>query len=397
MSASAAVIAFSPDSHPAAAPASAGWSNYCPTRLSFVDDLAGGLGAAFKRLGLSRARVCLVSGRAAARQFGYFGALSAALPPDCSLALVERVPSDPPIAEAAALAARLVDERIDAVIALGGGSAIDFAKASLALMEWPGDPETLLRAGGSMVPPRRLPLIALPTTAGTGSETTPYAVLTNRAGRRVFSISERYFPEEGVIVGSFLRSVPPRVIAEVGFDAFTHALEVLWAKRATPVSEGLALHALALLHQHLEPYYHDRGGEAAVRVAEAATIAGLAFGASYTVVCHALSFPIAEHTGLSHGRSCALTIAEVAEFYASVRSPALDRLAAIWGVGGPDQFSSYIRALKLALGQRDRLHDHGIDRAAVPMIARHGNMSMMANSVLPVTTDDAERILFRAL
>jgi alcohol dehydrogenase len=175
----------------------------------------------------------------------------------------------------------------DGVVALGGGSVLDCAKAA---------------ANG-------LPVIALPTTAGTGSEVTNIAVLSNGDAKTPEAKAE-YLPKVAIVDPELTLSCPPRVTADSGMDALSHALEALWSSGHRPPCDSLARRAIELILENLETAVRD-GADLPARsaLAEGSLLAGMAFSQTRTAGVHACSFPLTARYGLSHGAACAFTLA----------------------------------------------------------------------------------------
>lgn len=361
------------------------WSHWSPTHVEITDNLADTVRSVMQRECPGAGKVLLVAGTGSARRHGYFNCVATAIGDCAAVTPFDGVVPDPS-PEAAFGCARLIREQeIDAVVALGGGSVIDFCKVAASFRDFSGNVENVLADRNDLIPKRKIPLIAIPTTAGTGSEVTPYAVLTGRERRKLFSISDNYYPTVGIIAPELYLSVPKHVIREVGMDAFTHALESLWSKRATPMTDALAMQALLLFHDNLVPYYHNPADRVLARqVAIGAMLAGQAFAGAYTSICHALSFPLATKLGLSHGKCCSLTAVECAKFNAEISRPEIDRLAKQIGLASSEQLAGYIATLRHNLDDSDTLTCLGIDANAFRVILAAANSSMIANNIRPL-------------
>ncbi len=373
-------------------------SYWNPTDVIITQDLIPSLVAVLEKFCPQAKTVLLVTGRNAVRKFGYFDLVYRNLLSAFNVVLFEGVVPDPSHKTAEECARLIEDKKADAVIAMGGGSVIDLCKVATSFVGTRADIEPFLAEQNHLIPKRKLPLIAIPTTAGTGSEVTPYAVLTGQNGRKLFAISPHFFPTVGIVCYQFHQTVPQRIIREVGMDGFTHALEALWARRASPVTDALALQALIRFHHYLVPYYKNpTDNHLAEEVAIAAMLAGQAFSNAYTVICHALSFPLATHLNLSHGKCCALTIVATAEFNADITTPALEQLAREIGLNSPKELPNYIRWLREGLEDDITLSSVGFKPVDIPLIVQRANPSMLANNVKPVTLSDLDLLLYHSL
>ncbi len=197
---------------------------------------------------------------------------------------------------------------VDVVVALGGGSAIDAAKgiAVAAGHDRPiwsfADP-----AGRAGLGERMLPVIAVPTTAGTGSEVTQYIVVTHKASRRKPGIaSSRTYPAAAIVDPELTVGLPPSVTAVSGVDAMTHAIEAYANRNANPITDGFCREALRMVGAHLREAVRDGSSRPArTAMALAATLAGSAIAICRTTACHALAHAAGGIAGLTHGEALA--------------------------------------------------------------------------------------------
>jgi len=206
--------------------------------------------------------------------------------------------------------------RADAIVGLGGGSPLDTAKAA-ALLAVRGGRMRDYRAPAVTAGPA-LPIVAVPTTAGSGSEATQFTIITDDAGadaEKMLCPGPAFLPAVAVVDPELTASMPPRLTADTGIDALTHAVEAYVSRRATPLSDGFALRAIGLVGGSLERAYRD-GSDAAARsdMMLASLLAGIAFSNSSVALVHGMSRPIGAHFGIAHGLSNALLFAEVTRF-----------------------------------------------------------------------------------
>ena len=204
-----------------------------------------------------------------------------------------KVTPDPDL-QLAAEGAKLAKEfRPDTILALGGGSAMDCAKAMAYFSQLP------------------LQLIAVPTTSGSGSEVTNFAILTHQGIKHPL-VDEQLRPDVAILDSDLLSSLPPALIADGGFDLIAHALEAWVATDASPISDALAIQALATAFSQLP---HSFAGQQAARLPmhTAATIAGMAFSAAGLGLCHAISHALGGEFHKPHGRLNAILLPAVVE------------------------------------------------------------------------------------
>ena len=198
------------------------------------------------------------------------------------------------------------------VIAVGGGSAIDTAKALIVGTESGRFDEllALLSTGKTFVPVRSKVLIAAPTTAGTGSEVTPWATIWDSASHKKYSLHlECTWPKVAIIDPQLMLTVPAGVTVSTGLDALSHALESIWNINANPVSDTLAVSAIEDILECLPQLRRDLSNhELRSRMALAALKAGLAFSNTKTALAHSISYEMTLRYGLAHGIACSFTL-----------------------------------------------------------------------------------------
>ena len=205
--------------------------------------------------------------------------------------IFHRVTPDPTVTLAAEGTARLKAFAPDWVVALGGGSAIDCAKAMVYFSEQP------------------IPLAAIPTTSGSGSEVTDFSVLTHNGVKHPL-VDERICPQVAILDGDLLEKLPPSLIADTGFDVLSHALEAFVATGATTFSDALSADAFAAALTLLPESYN---GNLSARqpLHEAATMAGLAFNQAGLGLCHAMAHALGGTFHIPHGRLNSILLPQV--------------------------------------------------------------------------------------
>ena len=304
------------------------------------------------------------------------------------------VQPDPTLANATEGAEQMRSFKPDTIIALGGGSAMDAAKIMWVLYEHP-EADFMDMAMRFIDIRKRIYtfpkmgekayFIAIPTSAGTGSEVTPFAVITDEKTGVKYPLADyELLPNMAIIDTDFHMSAPKGLTAASGIDAVTHAVEAYVAMLATDYTDGLALQALKNIFRYL-PRAYENGQtdvEAREKMATAATIAGMAFANAFLGVCHSMAHKLGAFHHLPHGVANALMIEEVIRFNAS-EAPAkmgtfsqydhphtLARYAEIadaLGLGGKtneEKLESLIKAindLKARVGIKATIKDYGID------------------------------------
>lgn len=239
------------------------------------------------------------------------------------------VAPDPTLASAKEGAAAMTAFRPDCIIALGGGSAMDAAKIMWVLYEHP-EVDFMDLAMRFMDIRKRIYafpkmgvkayFIAVPTSAGTGSEVTPFAVITDETSGVKYPLADyELMPNMAIVDADMMLNAPKGLTAASGIDAVTHALEAYASMLATDYTDGLALRSLKMVFQYLPIAYEKGAGDPAARekMANAATMAGMAFANAFLGVCHSMAHKLGAFHHLPHGVANALMINEVIRFNAS--------------------------------------------------------------------------------
>lgn len=316
----------------------------------------------------------------------------------------DKVEADP--AESIVLAAteQAVAERIDGVIGLGGGSSMDVAKLVALLAKGEERLEDIY--GVDMVKGERLPLIQIPTTAGTGSEVTTASVITVGEGLKKGVLSERLVPDLALLDVELTLGLPPMVTATTGVDAMVHAIEAYTTLNANrnPLSELFARNALLLLGANIEQAVQD-GRNRAVRnnMLLGSMLAGLAFANSSVAAVHALAYPLGGIYHLSHGLTNALVLPHVMRFNQSQCAEQYSALAplmfpALSDIDDPYErstaFINALDALNKTLGMQVRLRDYDIPESAILHLASEAmkQTRLLVNNPREVTEADAVAI-----
>lgn len=277
----------------------------------------------------------------------------------------------------------------DSLIAIGGGSAIDCAKGIGARIAHPRKP--LRRMKGILRVWKRLPtLIAIPTTAGTGSEVTLAAVITDSDRRDKYAImSFPLIPHYAVLDAAMTVSLPPQLTATTGMDALTHAVEAYIGRSTTKETRRLALDAVQLVFASIEKAYADgQDIQARESMLHAAYKAGAAFSKSYVGYIHALAHSLGGQYGTPHGLANAVIMPYVLDAYGASAHRKLHELGIAAGVCtaadsravGAEKFIRAIRRLNAGMGIPEKLT--GICQEDIPALAKHAERE--ANPLYPV-------------
>jgi phosphonate metabolism-associated iron-containing alcohol dehydrogenase len=266
-------------------------------------------------------------------------------------------------------------EPFDVVVGVGGGSVLDAAKA-VALFAIDRAPElagfaaarTLMRGEA---PPERfgaVPIVAVPTTAGTGSEVTPWATVWDRDKEEKHSLQHpALFPKIAVCDPALTVTLPTRTTVSSAFDALSHALEALWSKFANPISSALATAAAKSIVDNMPRAVREPSNvDAREALMLAAVEAGLAFASTKTGAAHALSYAVTLRRGISHGLACALWLAPILDTLGEQGDALVPALSGVLGARPGDG----IRELFAAVGTSASPLEHGVERDDYPALER---------------------------
>ena len=265
------------------------------------------------------------------------------------------VTPDPTLACARAGAERMRLFEPDVIIALGGGSPMDAAKIMWVLYEHPEVDFADLamrfmdirkRVFGFPKMGEKAIFVAIPTTAGTGSEVTPFAVITDEKTGEKYPLADyQLMPTVAICDVDLMLDIPPKLTAYAGFDALSHAMEAVVSLLASDYTNGLAYEAITLLMEYLPRAYKKGRGDLLARekVANAATMSGLAFANAFLGVCHSMAHKLGARWHLPHGMANSLLLVEVMRFNAE---PSPEKMGTFPQYPYPDSLARYAKVAK---------------------------------------------------
>lgn len=316
---------------------------YMPTRLVSGRGCLVERGALLRELGT---KALVVTGARSARASGALDdALRALRANGQAHALFDRVASNPSVESVLEGAAFARAEGCDFVVAIGGGSPMDAGKAMALLAARQGElgAEGLFAASYSAC----LPVAAVPTTAGTGSEVTPYAVLTDNAAEAKTNLANPLlFPRLAFLDGAYMRELGREVTVNTAVDALSHAVEGMLTVRANPVTDALAIHSLSMIARCLgglcaDTLTHDERDTLLM----ASALAGMAIANSGTTAVHALGYPFTYYKGVDHGRANGIILAAFVAFVDANHPGAAKRILAALELESIDAFGALLEEL----------------------------------------------------
>jgi alcohol dehydrogenase class IV len=318
-----------------------------------------------------------------------------------AVSMFAEVQADPPESVILAAVEAATACNADCVVGLGGGSSLDAAKLA-ALLARSG--ETLSQVYGiNQAKGPRLPLILVPTTAGTGSEVTSVSVVTTGAGEKNVVYSPLLFPDLAVLDAELTLGLPPHVTAATGIDAMVHAIEAFTSKHLkNPLSDCLAREALRLLCGSLfQACQNGSNLQARENMLLGACLAGMAFANAPVAAVHALAYPLGARFHVPHGLSNALVLGPVMRFNLEAVAPLYAQLADIVvpGFKGSDTdragaLADYLGGLAGELGLPTRLRDLGIVESDIePLVVDALRQTrLLGNNPRPVGEADVRAI-----
>lgn len=279
---------------------------------------------------------------------------------------------DPPVELIASALDFLLKAEADIIVALGGGSSIDAAKSTVLIAR---------KQTG-----KALPLIAVPTTSGTGSEVTSFAVITDKqAGVKYPLVSDSLLPEKAILSAELVVSVPPQITADTGFDVLTHALEAYISTQANDFSDAMAEKALELAFEYLPKAYKNGSDEIArEKMHTASCLAGMAFNSVSLGVNHGIAHSLGAHFHIPHGRANGMLLPYVMWYNAGLDKTVDERTAArlakiarLIGLPafnaktGAQNLVNKLKQLQRELGLPLTLQAAGVDKTSYEAVKEH--------------------------
>ena len=373
------------------------------TKVVFGVGKRSEIGEEAKQLGR---KAFLVTGRKAMKKLGVTENIVKKLNPSGVDAVVydkvEANPSQETVQEGAELAKK---ENCDLVIALGGGSAMDAAKGIATVAVFGGKVWNYI--GEDKIPGLTLPLIAIPTTAGTGSEVTPYSVLSDKEKKlKEAIVSPHIFPRVAIVDPELMTSAPPFVVASTGMDTLSHAIEAYISNFAQPISDMWALNSIRLCAKNLRvAALNPKNLEAQCGMSLASTLAGVAIANADTVAVHVLGEAVGAYHNIAHGAAIGILLPYVMEYNLCSNLSKFAKIAKAMGesvdsLSERDAASKAVDAIRQLITDiplPTRLKEFGVTEESIPHMAKYAmRPGMMAANSRVVTEDDVVKLFERA-
>jgi len=317
-------------------------------------------------------------------------------------AIFDGVEPDPRIEVVEKSAEKAKKEGMDLIIGFGGGSSLDIAKVTSVMVANPGKIDSFF--GIDLVPNPGVPVILIPTTAGTGSEVTPIAILSDTKEKlKKGIVSPTLFPEVALVDPKLTVGLPPSVTAFTGMDALTHAIEACYSVNATGLSDLLAIRAMELISKNLRmAYAYGENLSARSNMMEGSLLAGIAFANAGVGAVHAFAYPLGGEFHLAHGLTNTLMLPYVMRYnilgcpykFAQMAKAFGEKVEGLSELDAAETAVKFVERLSDDLRVPRRLKDVGIPEKAIPGLAEAAMKvtRLLANNPRKISLEDANAI-----
>jgi len=317
-------------------------------------------------------------------------------------ALFDGVEPDPRIEVVEKSVEKAKKEGIDLIIGLGGGSSLDIAKVTSIMITNTGKIDGFF--GIDLVPNPGIPVILVPTTAGTGSEVTPIAILSDTKEKlKKGIVSPTLFPEVAIVDPKLTIGLPPSVTAFTGMDALTHAIEAYASINATDLTDLFALRAMDLCSKNLRmAYAHGENLAARSNMMEGSLLAGIAFANAGVGAVHAFAYPLGGEFHLAHGLTNTLMLPYIMRYnilgcphkFAQMAKAFGEKVEGLSELDGAETAVKFVERLSDDIRVPRRLRDVGVPENAIPRLAEAAMKvtRLLANNPRKIALEDAVAI-----
>jgi len=289
----------------------------------------------------------------------------------------------------------LKQKRINLVIGIGGGSVLDYAKAISVLVNNDGLVEDYFYKKRKLER-EGIPTIAIPTSAGTSSEITPYAVMTDLRKKIKITLTDRFiYPKLAIIDPLLTLTMPPELIANSGIDALCHAIEAYWNINHAPLSDLFALKAIELISINLPKAYKQRSKLTfRENMCLGSVYAGMAFSNTGTTACHSISYPLTTIFDVPHGNACVLTLGELLQYNSKGNRDKILDICEAMGARNVVEGIKKVKYLMKSVKLKTRLKNCGIKRRDIKVIVEKAfTPERMRNNPRRLTKQTLTKIL----
>jgi len=352
-----------------------GFGYNCPTGVVAGHGALASISKAVVDLGCRRALILTDPG---VKKAGLAELVKNALA-DFYVGMYDNIPSDPDLETVDAATAVASELKADCIVSVGGGSVMDTAKGACVTLKSGGKANDHLNFLVLTEP--QTPHIAVPTTAGTGSEVTNVAVLTSKsAGRKLFIVDRRIMPDVAILDPRFTMSLPKEMTVSTAMDAMTHAIEAMTSTMSNPICDGMALQAIRFINENLPLVVADGTNEKArLNMQIAATMAGWAFTIAQVGLAHGMAHTLGALHHVPHGVACGIVLPKVMRYNVDHSADKLANVAQALGVNtsGMTQHDAAlaaadaVEALMKKVGHPMQLREVGVPEENLPICAFH--------------------------
>ena len=364
------------------------WTSSSPVRLLV------GAGRVNELPTIVAGRTLIVSTRGATQR-GLSARVADGIGPD--VLIHDNVRSNPTISDIDHAIDLYRDDQFDWIVGLGGGSVIDVAKVlSVALADRSRQLGSWFPTSSAWSDVRPIPMVAVPTTAGTGSEVTPFATVWDAVTKRKHSVgTPRMFATAAVVDPELTASLPWGVTLSTGLDAYSQCFEAILNRNRTPLTSAIAEHGLALIPDALRTLRQDPESlPARSAMSLAALCSGLAISVTRTGLAHSMSYPITAHLGVPHGLACGICLPAVLRFNAEHDDGSMAALAKRFNLIGPTAVVDSVMDLFDDLGVREAARSLIDDGSPLkPLAAEMLTTERAGNNPRPAGADDISRLI----
>ena len=263
--------------------------------------------------------------------------------------------------------------KVNVVVGLGGGSALDVSKAVASLIN---EDFTIYEFLDQSLHfgKRDTELILIPTTAGTGSEVTNVGVFNHElTGKKSPIVEENFWADIAIVDSTLTYTTPAHITASTGMDAFCHAIEAYWNKNSNPICDAISMNALEMIINNIEMAYkspEDKNSRSNMMLAS--LMAGISFSQTRTTGIHALSFPITTDFNVDHGTSCAINLPAFIRLFIKNRNRKMEKLSNYLGFSNVENFANKIEEIMTSIKLPTKLSQIGITTDDIDSIAKRG-------------------------
>ena len=366
------------------------WRN--PTRIVFGPDTLEQLPGEVSQVVGKGAKIFLVTGRTFLRTSGLLQKIEDLLS-DFDVVLHDRADPFPTPADADDAATLCRESGASLVLGIGGGSALDLAKAA-AILATHDRPASDYSLEGVQLERPSLPFIAVPTTSGSSSEVTSGSALWDWDTKSHFGLGDvRMFPTVAIVDPKLAMTMSQTLAANTGFDAFTSAFESYWNVNSEPISDAYALEVIRLYSKNLVRSAIQGDLESRAACALAATMSGVGYSNSNPNACHGVGSPLTLHWRVEHGQSVCITLSPFLRWSAPAIADRMPALFTALGVSNIDEACEKIERIISDCGLETRLSGLGIGESDIDLIVDNTRWERLALLPKPMEKDDLRTIL----